>query len=333
MLDELLQVLLRRRLGNPVLVGASGVGKSAIVQGLALRIARAEVPEPLFGLRLLELDVTLLLAGTKYRGQFEERVRALTYEIRRTKNVVLVLDRLHELVGSGDAGDLLRMLRPAFDHGDLHCIATSTPAEFDRLVVPDTASARCFRRIDVHPSSVGETQQILRGLRDRYEAHHSVRFSDEALDAAAELALVYAPTHAAPSGAVMLLDEAGSRMQAQAQPPREFRELTKRIAELDRQRDELVLAQEFEQASKCRDEAWALHRKLEEQTQHRQAQQAQVTVVGEQHIVETIRALTGLEPEAIRKHEPAAVHATPPSTAAASRARSGPTITDTRPGS
>ena len=243
----------RRTKNNPVLLGEAGVGKTAIVEGLAQMIVDGNVPELLRDRRIVVLDLAMMVAGTKYRGQFEERIKAVMNEVRRAKNTILFIDELHTLVGAGGAEgaiDASNVLKPALARGEIQCIGATTLDEYRKYIEKDGALERRFQTIIVEPPSKAETLEILRGLRDRYEAHHRVQITDEALEAAVELSDRYITGRCLPDKAIDVIDEAGARvrLKAMTRPP-DLKELDEQIEQLNQEKEEAVANQDFEQAA------------------------------------------------------------------------------------
>ena len=267
-IERLIQILCRRTKNNPVLLGEAGVGKTAIVEGLSQQIINKQVPELLKDNRIVVLDLAMMVAGTKYRGQFEERIKAVINEVRRAKNVVLFIDELHTLVGAGGAEgaiDASNVLKPALARGEVQCIGATTLDEYRKHIEKDGALERRFQTIIVEAPSKDETLDILRGLQDRYEAHHKVRFTDEALYQAVELSTRYIAGRCLPDKAIDVIDEAGARVRLKNMTvPPDLNELEEKIVKLQREKDEAVKGADYERAASLRDEAQKL---LDEKTQ------------------------------------------------------------------
>ncbi len=256
-IERVTQILSRRTKNNPVLLGEAGVGKTAIVEGLAQRIISGNVPEILSDKRVVVLDLALMVAGTKYRGQFEERIKAVMDEIRRSENVIIFIDELHTLVGAGGAEgaiDAANILKPALSRGEIQCIGATTLDEYRKYIEKDSALARRFQTIMVDPPSVVQSIEILKGLRDKYEAHHRVKISDEALEAAAKLSDRYITGRFLPDKAIDLIDEAGSRARLSVTTlPKDLKKLEAEIEEYRMEKEAAIKQQDFEKAAKLRD--------------------------------------------------------------------------------
>ncbi|KAH8492772.1 hypothetical protein Peur_072634 [Populus x canadensis] len=256
-IERVVQILGRRTKNNPCLIGEPGVGKTAIAEGLAQRIASGDVPETIEGKKVITLDMGLLVAGTKYRGEFEERLKKLMEEIKQSDEIILFIDEVHTLIGAGAAEgaiDAANILKPALARGELQCIGATTLDEYRKHIEKDPALERRFQPVKVPEPSVDETIQILKGLRERYEIHHKLRYTDEALIAAAQLSYQYISDRFLPDKAIDLIDEAGSRVRLRhAQVPEEARELEKEVRQITKEKDEAVRGQDFEKAGELRD--------------------------------------------------------------------------------
>jgi len=268
-IERVIQILSRRTKNNPVLIGEPGVGKTAIAEGLAQRIKEGNIPELLLDRRIVTLDLAALVAGTKYRGEFEERLKAVINEIRQSGKVILFVDELHTLVGAGAAEgaiDASNMLKPALARGELQCIGATTLNEYRKYIEKDGALERRFQMIMVDEPSVDETVQIIKGLRDRYEAHHRVRITDDAVEAAAQLSHRYISGRFLPDKAIDLIDEAGSRtrLRITTMPP-EIRILEKDLEKIKQEKEEAIKTQEFERAADLRDKMKKMRQKLQEE--------------------------------------------------------------------
>ncbi len=267
-IERVVEILCRRKKNNPVLIGEPGVGKTAIVEGLAQLIARNEVTEALKDNRVLALDMAAVIAGTKYRGQFEERLKAVMNEIQQSKTVVLFIDELHTLVGAGAAEgaiDASNMLKPALARGELQCIGASTLNEYRKYIEKDGALERRFQPVIVDPPAVIETVEILKGLRSHYEDHHRIVIPDDALEQAARLSDRYITDRFLPDKAIDVIDEAGARARIASQvPPPEVEELKEQLAEIARRKEEAIGNQDFERAAELRDEERELGQQIRE---------------------------------------------------------------------
>ena len=307
-IERVIQILCRRTKNNPVLLGEAGVGKTAIVEGLSQQIIHKQVPEILKGKRIVVLDLAMMVAGTKYRGQFEERIKAVINEVKRAKNVVLFIDELHTLVGAGGAEgaiDASNVLKPALARGEVQCIGATTLDEYRKHIEKDGALERRFQTIIVEPPSKEETLDILRGLQDRYEAHHRVRFSDEALYQAVELSTRYIAGRCLPDKAIDVIDESGARVRLKNMtPPLDLTKAEEKIEKLQREKDEAVREADYERAATLRDEAQKL---LDEKTQlqkkwYEENKEATGTVDAET-IAEVVSNMTGVPLTRLEKKE------------------------------
>src|SRR5512136_208998 len=251
-IERLIQILCRRTKNNPVLLGEAGVGKTAIVEGLSQQIINKQVPEILKGKRIVVLDLAMMVAGTKYRGQFEERIKAVINEVRRAANVILFVDELHTLVGAGGAEgaiDASNVLKPALARGEVQCIGATTLDEYRKYIEKDGALERRFQTILVEPPNKDETVAILKGLRDRYEKHHHVQITDDAVEACVELSSRYITGRYLPDKAIDVMDESGARVRLQAMThPPDIRDLEEDIKRLDKEKDDAIRVQDFERA-------------------------------------------------------------------------------------
>ena len=307
-IERLVQILCRRTKNNPVLLGEAGVGKTAIVEGLAQRVVNHEVPEILKDNRLVVLDLAMMVAGTKYRGQFEERIKAVISEVRRAGNVILFVDELHTLVGAGGAEgaiDASNVLKPALARGEVQCIGATTYDEYRKYIEKDAALERRFQTIPVEPPSKDETLEILRGLRDRYENHHKVHFTDEALYQAVELSTRYISGRCLPDKAIDVIDEAGARVRLKNMtPPPDLAEIEAKIEKLQSEKDEAVKSADYERAAALRDD---IQRILDEKSQVQKEWQQQssefVGKVDSEVIAEVVSNMTGVPLTRLEKKE------------------------------
>ncbi len=298
-IERVIQVLCRRTKNNPVLIGEAGVGKTAIVEGLAQEISMGNVPEILRDKKVITLDLALMVAGTKYRGQFEERIKAVMDEIRRTKNVILFIDELHTIVGAGSAEgamDASNIIKPALSRGELQCVGATTLNEFRKYIEKDSALERRFQQVKVEAPSVDQTILILKGLRGKYEAHHKARYTEEALVGAAKLSDRYLTGRFLPDKAIDVMDEAGSRARiASMTRPPDVKEVEKEIEDIRAQKEGAIKAQDFEKAAALRDTEKQAKEKLESiLTQWREQREEKEVVVGEDDIMHVISKWTGV---------------------------------------
>jgi len=299
-IERLMQILSRRTKNNPVLIGEPGVGKTAVVEGLAARIATNQVPELLKNKQIYTLDLAALVAGSKYRGEFEERLKKVMKEIMQRGDIILFIDELHNLVGAGAAEgaiDAASILKPALARGELQTIGATTLDEYRKYLERDAALERRFQQVRVEEPTVDDTVQILRGLRDRYEAHHRVKITDEALKASAELADRYIQDRHLPDKAIDLIDEAASRIRIRSMsaPPR-YRELEEEIERVRKEKEESIEAQEFEKAASLRDKERKLtqkKRELEDDWRNSEDSEEQPEV-GEEEIADIVSMWTGI---------------------------------------
>ena len=298
-IERVTQILCRRQKNNPVLLGEAGVGKTAIVEGFAQMVVEGNVPELLRDRRIVVLDLAMMVAGTKYRGQFEERIKAVMNEVRRAKNTILFIDELHTLVGAGGAEgaiDASNVLKPALSRGELQCIGATTLDEYRKYIEKDSALERRFQMVMVDPPSDKQTVEILKGLRDRYEQHHRVQITDDALEKAVELSNRYISARCLPDKAIDVIDESGARirLKSMVRPP-DLKELEEEIERMNGQKEEAVANQDFEKAAALRDQADKLKKKKENITREwRQKSQETDGVVDAEVVAEVVARMTGI---------------------------------------
>jgi ATP-dependent Clp protease ATP-binding subunit ClpC len=298
-IERVIQILCRRTKNNPVLLGEAGVGKTAIVEGLAQEIGAGNVPELLRDKRVITLDLALMVAGTKYRGQFEERIKAVMDEIRRSKNVILFIDELHTIVGAGSAEgamDASNIIKPALSRGELQCVGATTLNEYRKYIEKDAALERRFQTVKVEAPTVEEAVQILKGLRPKYEAHHKARLTDEALEAAVRLSDRYLTGRFLPDKAIDVMDEAGARarINAMTRPP-DVKEIEKDIESIRTEKEGAIKAQDFEKAAALRDSEKQTKDKLERiLSEWREQREEREVVVNGDDIMHIVSKWTGV---------------------------------------
>ncbi len=298
-IERVIQILCRRQKNNPVLLGEAGVGKTAIVEGFAQMVVNGEVPELLRDKRIVVLDLAMMVAGTKYRGQFEERIKAVMNEVKRAKNTILFIDELHTLVGAGGAEgaiDASNVLKPALSRGEIQCIGATTLDEFRKYIEKDGALERRFQTVIVEPPSPAQTIEILKGLRDRYEQHHRVQITDDALAKAVELSTRYITARCLPDKAIDVIDESGARirLKSMVRPP-DLKELEEEVERLNAAKEEAVANQDFEKAASLRDQADKLKKKKENINKDwREKSKEKEGVVDAEVIAEVVAKMTGI---------------------------------------
>ena len=298
-IERVIQILARRTKNNPVLLGEPGVGKTAVVEGLAIRIVNSEVPDILDGKKVVQLDMGLLIAGTKYRGEFEERLKKIMDEIRQAGNVILVIDEMHTLIGAGAAEgaiDAANILKPALSRGEIQVIGATTLDEYRKHIEKDTALERRFQSVLIEEPSMEDSIEIIRGLKQKYEEHHRLIISDEAIIAAVKLSSKYITDRFLPDKAIDVLDEASSkvRLKVSSLSP-EGKELDKELREIIKEKEDAIRNQEFERASQLRDDEADMKERIREVSEEwRNEHEANKPVVTEEHIAEVIGMMTGV---------------------------------------
>src|SRR5690348_5259162 len=309
-IERVIQILSRRNKNNPALIGEPGVGKTAIVEGLAQRLIAGEVPETLAGKRLLTLDVGSLVAGTKYRGEFEERLKKIIEEIRSSQDCIIFIDEVHTLVGAGAAEgavDAANILKPALSRGELQCIGATTLDEYRKYIEKDAALQRRFQEVIVRESTVEESIQILKGIREKYEQHHRLTITDEALRAAAEMGSRYITDRFLPDKAIDLIDEAASRVRMQRSlAPLNLKEATRGLEAVLREKDEAIQNQNYQHAAELRDREVKLRERITKlESGWQRDQDTEKPVVGEEDIAQIVSMWTGIPVMRIAQEESA----------------------------
>ena len=307
-MDRIAQILSRRKKNNPILIGESGVGKSAIAEGLAIRIAEGKVPRTLYGKRLFSLDLASLVAGTKYRGQFEERMKAIMNELEQHREIIVFIDEIHTIVGAGSASgslDASNMFKPALSRGTIQCIGTTTLDEYRQYIEKDSALSRRFQRILVEPATSAETLEILRNIRPKYEEHHLVHYTEQALKACVDLTERYVSDRLQPDKAIDALDEAGARVRiATVHVPEEIVQLEKEVAEVAERKKSVLAEKRYSEAAELRDQERDLGAKLSELKQHWEDEDRERQVpVTEADVAAVVAVMTGVPVERIAENE------------------------------
>jgi ATP-dependent Clp protease ATP-binding subunit ClpC len=307
-IERIAQILSRRKKNNPVLIGDPGVGKSAIVDGLALRITQKKVSRALFDKRVIALDMASIVAGTKYRGQFEERIKAILNELSKNPNIILFIDEIHTIVGAGGAAgslDAANMLKPALARGEIQCIGATTLDEYRKNIEKDGALERRFQKVIVDPTTPEETLQILRNIKERYEDHHNVRYTDEALQACVKLTDRYVSDRTFPDKAIDALDEAGARVHiSNIVIPETIEHLEAELKEVEKQKTDAVKAQKYELAASYRDKQRQLLLALEAEEERWQKEiKEKPEMVDEEKIAEVVAMISGVPVQRIAQAE------------------------------
>ncbi len=307
-IERIAQILSRRKKNNPVLIGDPGVGKSAIVDGLALRIVQKKVSRALFDKRIISLDMASIVAGTKYRGQFEERIKAILNELSKNPNIILFIDEIHTIVGAGGATgslDAANMLKPALARGEIQCIGATTLDEYRKNIEKDGALERRFQKVIVDPTTPEETLQILRNIKERYEDHHNVRYTDKALEACVKLTDRYISDRTFPDKAIDALDEAGARVHiSNIVIPKVIEQLEDELKEVERQKTEAVKAQKYELAASYRDKQRQLLLALEAEEERWQKEiKEKPEIVDEEKVAEVVAMISGVPVQRIAQAE------------------------------
>ena len=307
-IERVSQILSRRKKNNPILIGEPGVGKSAIAEGLAIRIVQKKVSRVLFGKRIVTLDIASLVAGTKYRGQFEERMKAVMSELEKTRDVILFIDEMHTIVGAGGASgslDASNMFKPALARGEIQCVGATTLDEYRQYIEKDGALERRFQKVIVEPTSVSETIQILNNIKERYEDHHSVSYTDAAIEACVKLTTRYISDRFLPDKAIDALDEVGSRVHLQnINVPQEILDVEKQIEEVKEEKNDVVKSQKYEEAAKLRDKERQLGEKLDEaKSRWEEDSKSHRETVTADHVEEVVAMMTGIPVQRIAEKE------------------------------
>ncbi len=307
-MDRIAQILSRRKKNNPILIGESGVGKSAIAEGLAIRIAEGRVPRTLYGKRLLSLDLASLVAGTKYRGQFEERMKAIINELEQNPDIIIFIDEIHTIVGAGSASgslDASNMFKPALARGVIQCIGTTTLDEYRQYIEKDTALERRFQKVLVEPATPEETMEILQNIKDKYEEHHLVQYTEDALKACVDLTERYVSDRLQPDKAIDALDEAGARVHiANMQVPEEIVNLEQEVSRIEARKKDILASKRYSEAAELRDQERDLQGKLADLKRQWDADERERHVqVTDQDVAAVVAMMTGVPIERIAESE------------------------------
>jgi len=307
-IERVSQILSRRKKNNPILIGEPGVGKSAIAEGLALRIVQRKVSRVLFNKRIVSLDLASLVAGTKYRGQFEERMKAVMNELEKDRNIILFIDEIHTIIGAGGASgslDASNMFKPALARGELQAIGATTLDEYRQYIEKDGALERRFQKVLIEPTSIEETVEILNNIKDKYEDHHSVNYTDEAIEACVKLTSRYIPDRHLPDKAIDALDEVGSRVHiTNINVPKNIIEIEKKIEEVKDEKNQVVKSQRYEEAARLRDSERKLADELDSaKKKWEEESKIQRELVTEEHVAEVVSMMTGIPVNRVAEKE------------------------------
>ena len=307
-IERIIQILSRRTKNNPCLIGEPGVGKTAIVEGLAEKVVLGEVPESLKNKRIVSVDISGMVAGAKYRGDFEERIKKALNEVKKVEDVILFIDEIHTIVGAGAAEgaiDAANILKPLLARGEIQLIGATTIEEYRKYIEKDSALERRFSPVDVGEPTEKETIEIIKGIRDKYEAHHNVKITDEAVNSAVTLSVRYITDRFLPDKAIDLIDEAASQVRMKIfTEPDEIKTLEEKIEIISKEKEEAIYNQEFEKAAKLRDNEQQTREKLEEEiTKWRKAKNKDITEIGEENIAEIISKWTGIPAQRLTEDE------------------------------
>ncbi len=307
-IERVSQILSRRKKNNPILLGEPGVGKSAIAEGLALRIVQRKVSRVLFNKRIVSLDIASLVAGTKYRGQFEERMKAVMNELQKDPDIILFIDEIHTIVGAGGASgslDASNMLKPALARGEVQCIGATTLDEYRQHIEKDGALERRFQKVIVEPTTIEETIEILENIKSKYEEHHNVKYTDEAIAACVKLTARYITDRHLPDKAIDALDEVGSRIHiTNIKVPKEILKLEKDLEEIKEKKNQVVRSQQYEEAAKLRDTERKLYESLDnEKLKWEEDSKTHKQVVTEDNVAEVISMMTGIPVQRVAEKE------------------------------
>ena len=307
-IQRVIEILSRRTKNNPCLIGEPGVGKTAVVEGLAQKIISEDVPEQLKGRRVVSVDMASMVAGAKYRGDFEERIKKMLKEVQKAKDVILFIDEIHTIVGAGSAEgavDAANILKPLLARGDIQLVGATTLKEYRKFIEKDAALERRFSQVLVQEPTEEESLKILNGLRDKYEAHHNVKITDEAINACVELSARYINDRFLPDKAIDIMDEAASKLRMKTyMEPDKFKEIRDEIEKLDKEKEETIRAQEFEKAAKIRDKENAKKKELEnKQKEWNEKNRKEVLVLNESDIAEVVSDWTGIPVSKVSENE------------------------------